>query len=307
MRWNLAVAALAAAWGAIPLIVVHVRLPAEALVFWRLAIGAAGIAAGIAAARRLSLVRVPRGLRLRVVAVGLVLGAHWFLFFETIKLASVAVALVTVYTAPIFLAVAAPLALPERRSRIALGALVPGAAGIALVAFTGGSGGHHLRPLGLVTGLGAAVTYAALVIGTKHLTHRLAAPTLQFWSYAVAAAALAPFLAFQTRVLPRGGEVGYVLVLGLVFTAVSGVVYVWLLRRVTAQAMGILSYLEPVSAALLAWAALGQALGAGVVAGGCLVLAVGAVVVVLEPSDAARLETLPAAEGRMLSGKREGV
>src|SRR5207248_1357231 len=128
-------------------------LSAEALVFWRVSIATVALGAGLAAARRLDLIRLPR-LRGRVLLVGVVLVAHWWLFFETIKLSSVAVALVTVYTGPLFLALLAPLVLPELRSRVALAAVVPGAAGIVLIALSGNHGAHA-RPLAVVAGLGA--------------------------------------------------------------------------------------------------------------------------------------------------------
>jgi DME family drug/metabolite transporter len=84
-----------------------------------------------------------------------------------------------------------------------------------------------------------------------------------------------------------------VLLVGVVFTALSGFLYITLLRRVTAQAVGVLAYLEPVSAALLAWAILGEPLTAPVLVGGALVVAAGVLVVVAEPGDAATVEAPP--------------
>ena len=283
MRWNLSVAALAASWGLISVIVAHVALSATVLVFWRVAIAALVIAGAVVLLGRTDLLRVP-GQRLLLAAVGAVLALHWYLFFETIKLASVAVAVLTVYTAPVFLALLAPLVLPEKRSRVALVALVPAATGLVLLS-TWGPGATHARPLAIVVGIGAALTYALLVIGTKQLRSRLGPVTITAWSYGIAAACLAPFLATAGRVLPQGSEVFYVLLLGVVFTALSGYVYVGLLAHVTAQAVGILAYLEPVSAALLAWALLDQPLGPQVLVGGALVVAGGALVVLREPVE----------------------
>ncbi len=288
MRWNVSVAALAASWGFIAVIVAAVELPAQALVFYRLSIAAVTVAIGLAVVRRLDLLRlnVYRG---RTVAVAATLAVHWFLFFETIKLSSVAVAVLTVYTAPIFLAVLAPLVLPERRSRIALAALAPASAGLVLIALAG-EGGGHARPLAIATGIGAALTYAALVIGTKQLTARLPVGTIAFWNNFIASLVLAPFALLAGRFVPEGSEIGYVVLLGAVFTALSSFVYVSLLRRVTAQAIGILAYLEPVSGALLAWAILGQPLGWPVVVGGSLIIAAGVAIIAYEPSEPPAVE-----------------
>ena len=283
MRWNLYVAALAASWGLISVIVADVDLSATVLVFWRVAIAAVTVTVACAVVGRTDLLRVPAQRRL-LVAVGVVLAVHWYLFFETIKLSSVAVAVLTVYTAPVFLALLAPLFLPERRSRVALVALVPAATGLVLMS-TWGPGGTHARPLAIATGIGAALTYALLVIGTKRLRARMGPVTITAWSYGIAALALAPFLATAGRVVPQGSEIFYVLLLGIVFTALSGYIYVSLLAHVTAQAVGILAYLEPVSAAVLAWALLDQPLGRQVLVGGALVVAAGVVIVLREPVE----------------------
>jgi drug/metabolite transporter (DMT)-like permease len=118
-------------------------------------------------------------------------------------------------------------------------------------------------------------------------------PAIQFWNYAVAAAATAPFLLLGDRVVPKGDEVGYVVLLGVVFTALSGLCFVWLLRKVTTQAISTLGYLEPVSAALLAWAILGQELGWAVVSGGGLIIGAGLVVILYEPAETPHLEAPP--------------
>jgi len=294
VRWNVAAAALSASWGFISIIVAGVDLSAEALVFYRLTLAAVTVAVAAWALGRIDLLQVRAG-RGRVALLGLVLGVHWLLYFETIKLSSVAVAVLTVYTAPVFLALLAPLALPEGRSRVALAALVPAGAGLTFIALAG-EGGTHPRPLAITAGIAAAVTYATAVILAKQLTVRLAVPAIQLWTYLVAAAVTVPFLAVGSHLAPTWEEAGYVLLLGIVFTALSGLVYVWLLRKVTAQAIGVLAYLEPVFAALLAWAILGQRLGWAIVAGGALIIVAGLLVVFYEPAEAATVAGPTAAQ-----------
>ena len=291
MRWKLAVATLAASWGLIAVIVRKVELDAQVLAFYRLAFAAVTLLLVAVALRRLELLRLTR--RRGVVAlIGMTLAAHWFLYFVTIKLSSVAVAVLLAYLAPLAIALLAPFVLPERRSRVALAALVPAAAGVALVAL-GGVDGGAVRPLALVTGLITAATYASIVLLTKRIVSELPVLTLSFWTYAIAAVAVSPLLLDADRVLPTANELPAVLALGVVFTALSGYLYIWSLRHVTAQTIGILAYIEPVSAALMAWAFLGESLDWQVVVGGALVIAAGATVVFLEPADAAAPEVVP--------------
>ena len=295
MRWKLAVATLAASWGLIAVIVREVDLDAQVLVFYRLFFAAVTLGIVAIVLRKLPLLRLRR-YRGRIVLIGITLAAHWFLYFATIKLSSVAVAVLMAYLAPLAIATIAPLVLPEPRSRVALAALVPAAAGVVLVAL-GGEEGGAVRPLALATGLLTAATYAALVLMTKRIAAEVPVLTLSFWNYAVASLAIAPLLLGASRVLPTASELPAVLALGVVFTALSGYLYIWFLRHVTAQAIGILAYIEPVSAALMAWAFLDEALTWQVVAGGLLVISAGATVVFLEPADAASPETAPVAPG----------
>jgi DME family drug/metabolite transporter len=304
MRWNFAAAALSASAGFIAVIVAGVDLSAEALVFYRLTLAALTVLLAAALFRRLDVLRAPE-MRGRLAFLGAILGAHWLLFFATIKLSSVAVAVLTTFSGPILLAAVAPLLLPERRSRVVLLALVPAGVGLVLIALAG-EGGTHARPLAVAAGLGAALTYAGAVITAKQLTMRLQVPAIMFWNYLVAVAVTSPFLFLGGRLVPHGAEIGYILLLGVVFTALSGLGFVWLLRKVTAQAMSTLGYLEPVSAALLAWAILGQDLGWAVITGGTLIIGAGLLVILYEPLETPRLEAPPFSGPGVGSGRGSG-
>jgi drug/metabolite transporter (DMT)-like permease len=104
-------------------------------------------------------------------------------------------------------------------------------------------------------------------------------------------------LFFVDRVLPASAsEWAVALTLGVVFTGASTLLYVTLLRRVTAQAAGVLTFLEPVAGVLLAWAFVDQRPGTLTLLGGAVVLAAGLVVVLLEPAGT-RVADAPAGVG----------
>ena len=280
MRWNLLVAALATSWGFVSIIVSGVDVAPDVLVFWRcvLAIGATLLV--LASCRRLGLLRAAEHARTLLV-MGVALGAHWFLFFEALKRASVAVAILTLYTAPIFVAVAAPLVLPERRTKIGAVALALSAPGVAVIALAGNDG-SRVDALAVACGLGSAALYAFLIIRLKSVTVHVPPPVLGFWQYVVVALAFAPLALGSGAAIPAASDWPAVATLGLVFTAGTSAAYYFLLRHVTAQTASLLSYLEPVSASFLAWALLGQPLGWQVALGGAGVLAGGVLVVVRE-------------------------
>ena len=294
MRWNAALGALAASWGFIAVLAASVELGAEALAFWRLALAAATLAVAAAASGRLDLL-APRGRLGSLALLGVVQAAHWLLFFEAVEHGSVALAVLTFYAAPLVIAFVAPLVLPERLSGLVVGACLVGAVGLAAIALDGDANGGLWA---ILAGLGSAATYAALVILSKRLLVARTPPlTVAFWDCLVGTLAVAPALLLADQILPRGaGEWSAVLALGVVFTGASTLVYTVLLRHVTAQTAGVLTFLEPVAGVLLAWAILEQRPGTATLAGGALVLGAGLTVVLLEPV-AARVADAPAGVG----------
>lgn len=291
MRWNAALGGLAASWGFVAVLAASVELGAEALAFWRLALATVTLALIAAAACRLDLLS-PRGRIGPLALLGVVQAAHWLLFFEAVEHGSVALAVLTFYAAPLVIALAGPLLLPERLSALVLGACVAGAVGIAAISLDSDTSGGIAA---VAAGLGSAATYAVLVIVSKRLLVGETPPlTLAFWDCLFGTIAVAPVLLVADRVLPTGmGEWAAVLTLGVVFTALSTLVYATLLRRVTAQAAGVLTFLEPVAGVLLGWAILEQRPGAATLTGGALVLAAGLAVVVFEPGTARVAEAPP--------------
>jgi drug/metabolite transporter (DMT)-like permease len=87
-----------------------------------------------------------------------------------------------------------------------------------------------------------------------------------------------------------------VIALGVLLTGISTLVYATLLRHVSAQAAGVLTFLEPVAGVALAWVLLSQEPGAATLVGGALVLAGGVAVVLLDPSEP-RVADAPAGVG----------
>jgi hypothetical protein len=99
--WNIALAGIAASWGFVSVIVAGLDLGGEKLVFWRCLLAALTLPPLLLVLGRLDALTLRRR-RLQVFGLGLLLALHWVLFFETLKRSSVAVAILTVYTAPSF-------------------------------------------------------------------------------------------------------------------------------------------------------------------------------------------------------------
>lgn len=272
-----AIFALATAWGLISILVREVHLPALTLVFWRVALGAVAVGIGLTLAGRRASLRPPPP---KVLAIGVVLAIHWSFYFASIRATSVASANLVTYANPILVALLAPAFLGERVPRvsvIALGLSVLGIVVIGVGGPTSGSGAVRAGGIGLATL--AAVSYAFLILGLKRWAGKVDPASIALWHCMIAAVVLSPAAFTSAYGALDVREVLYVVLLGVVLTGASALVYMSALRTVPATSAGILAYMEPVSAALLAVALLGEQLSWAVVLGGALIVVAGSAVV----------------------------
>jgi drug/metabolite transporter (DMT)-like permease len=285
-KWTAAVvlAAVAAAWGTIPLIVRNVDLPAEQLVAARLWLGALPLLIWAVARREHHL---PAADRARVLTLGVVLAAHWAAFFWSLKTTTVAIALVLVYLAPVLLAALAPPILGEHTDKRTWVAVVMALLGVVLVARPGGGA----TVTGTVAGLIAAATLAALILIGKPVAQRLGGLRLAAYEHAVAALVMTPWalaalveVPWEATANPSAVESWWqLLVLGMVLTGLAGVLYWTSVSRLRVTSVGVIMYVEPASAVI--WAALFLGESPGLVASSGVALVILAGIVAAVPGE----------------------
>lgn len=239
-----AIALLAVSFGAIPLIV-RAGMPATHLVAMRVTLGGMFLAGAAIAIRRFTVPHTHRG---HLVVLGVLLAAHWLTFFLAIQLTTVAVALAVVYTGPIIAAVASVPVLGEENRRTAWIGLALAVAGMLLVVRPGA--GATLS--GVLVGLASAVLLAALFVIGKPAASALGGLTVAMWEALAAAVVLFPFTVQAVR--QSGGYWPEFLVLGVIFTGLSGVIWWGSMRKLPVAVVSVIMYLEPASAVV--WAAL---------------------------------------------------
>jgi len=211
-----------------------------------------------------------------IVGLGVFDAANAGLFFAAMSVTSVAVAVLSHYLAPVFVASAAPFVLGTPRAKGALPMTTVALIGLALVLEPWRVQGSVGRPLlGAALGAGSAVFYAANVLITKRVGPRFTAEEQLVYHAALSALILAA-LAFVVRApLPsvRGGLL--VAVASVVIGATAGLAFLQGLKRIPAEHAGMLTFLEPMTAVLVAWAFWGERPGISAALGGTLVLAAG--------------------------------
>lgn len=237
-----ALAIIATSWGAIPLIV-REEIPVTHLVASRIWLGGLAV---LLTLRVLGRLRLPQLYRGRLIAAGLILLAHWLLFFLAIKETTVAVALAVVYLAPVVVAVLAPRLLGERVGPMAKWGLALAFVGTLLVVRPG----EGATLTGVVLAVVAGALMAALMLVAKPAADSLGGLTVAAGELAVAAVFLTPWAV--KAAIDSSEFWPQLLILGILFTGVAFVVYWSAMSHLPVTVVGVMMYLEPASALVLA-------------------------------------------------------
>jgi drug/metabolite transporter, DME family len=246
-------------------------------------------------APRLRSLRVPRrDLPLLLVYGGLSIGAFYFLYMAAIERTTIAVAAALLYTAPAFVLI---ISWGLRWESMRPGQLLPLAAALAGVVLVTGAGAAVVRgraPLpaaALAFGLGSGITYALFTVLGKRVSERYGPLRTLFYAYAAGALVLAP-AAPPWQVLTRHPEALPVLAgMSLGPTLLASFLFLAALHHLPASTASMLATAEPVVAALLGVAVLGEPLGLDTAAGVALV--VGAAIMLGKAAHAHRRELAP--------------
>ncbi len=274
----LMIAGAAVLWGTVGVLLRWIDLPGWEyfVVFIRSTISLSFLSAVIYIGRKQDQLRLGKHPVL-LLASGALLTFHWVMFLKALNNLSIGDAEFITYLAPVLVAVLAPLLLKERLEGTTALALLLALGGMYLISLTGQTEGAGLKASGLIYALTAAVSYAFLLVILKKLRETTPTLTITFYQTAVNAALLLPFCAFRHFPVSTRGWAS-LFVLGTVHTALAGLVYVYAVKKVKAQHVGIIAYLEPLSAMVFGLIFLGEQPGWQDLAGGLLIIAAGVMV-----------------------------
>ncbi|MGW7383616.1 DMT family transporter [Streptomyces sp. NPDC054794] len=272
-----------AAWGtagaAASLVYRAGDMGAVTLSFWRCAAGLVLLLAGRLLRPRVRPAAAPEPLGRRIwkaVATGLALAVFQTAYFAAVSATGLAVAtVVTLGAGPVLIALGARLALGEHLGRGGAAAVTGALAGLAVL--TLGGSGATVRPSGVLLALLSAAGYSLMTLLTRwwgrHGGTDSSGTTVG--AFAVTSLCLLPF-ALAEGLLPHTDHPGRILVLliyiAAVPTALAYALYFAGAAVVRSATVSVIMLLEPVSAAVLAVALLGEHLTASTVAGTLLML-----------------------------------
>jgi len=191
------VLAAAAAWSTTGL---WIRKAAESggfsalsLAFWRDLATALSLIAGLALLRPAWLRVQRRDLPWLVALGGLGVGTFHVLWNLSLLHLDVAIATVLLYSAPVFVTLAARLIWHEPLTRPKIVAVILTLAGCVLAAGLDPAAGLSLTAGGLILGLSAALAYASFSLFSRHMTGRYSPWTVLTYGFGFGALVLLPF------------------------------------------------------------------------------------------------------------------
>lgn len=205
--------------------------------------------------------------------MGLVLALHWTSFYAAIQLSTIAIALLTFSTFPVFVTFMEPLFFHEKIKKTAIVTALLTLFGVLLVVPSLKI--ENSASQGALFGIFSGFSYAALSLLNRRYVVEYSGAVLSFYEQAVSAVLLLPCL-FLYKPVFELKDVGLLILLGTVFTGIAHTLFISGLKYIKTQTAGIITSLEPVYAIILAAVLLGEIPSLKEVTGGVFIL--GAVV-----------------------------
>ena len=215
---------------------------------------------------------IETGKFLLLVLNGAIIGVNWIFLFEAYRYTTVAVATLCYYLQPTLLILVSPIFFKEKLTPRKLFFALIAFAGMVLV--SGVIGGEAGNLKGVAFGLAAALLYTMAVIINKTVTgvDHFEKTIIQLASAAVV---LIPYILLtedMAAIHPDVMTVILVIIVGVIHTGFVYYLYFGSMERLNAQAVAILSYIDPVVAVLASWIFLKEPLTLMVIIGAVLII-----------------------------------
>lgn len=279
LKGHIEVASAAILFGTIGIFVSLVnRMPIGSIIFYRLLFGIIAIAIFFACCGKLGELRLKENKR-HIFLLGILQAGTMLSYFISVKYTTVAISVLLLYTAPIYVTLLAPLLLKEPVTRRSLSALVLSLSGVILIIQPGAvfQDMGSMYAIGLLCGLIAGLLYACMILTSRYLKGCYTGTAQAAWAIIITLVIFLPYsTAISSGVLLD--NLHLLILLGLLPTAAGLTLYFSGLAYVRAQNASIIALLEPASAVVLAAIILSQPITSTIVVGGGLIL-LGALVV----------------------------
>ncbi|WP_342304920.1 DMT family transporter [Methanolobus sp. ZRKC5] len=229
---------------------------------------------------------IPRKKKRYLLLLGIINTTTLFTYFTCIKYTSFSVAILMLYTAPMYVTLLSPLILKEKITRKGMLALAMSFIGLLFIVdmtgvttgFTAGNG----YIIGIAAGMLSGFSFGSEIVTIRYIKDDYSSVAQLFWYTLIGVILLLPF-ASKVSGPVLTDNLNMLIIFGIVNTAMAALLYVSGIAQIEAQKGSILALIEPVSGIFFDFTILHTPLLANTIVG-CIFILLGAYVAVMEKS-----------------------
>lgn len=259
-------------WGFTGILGALISIPSVQLVWYRVLIAFITLYIYFRATK--TSLKVSRETFIKLFLTGAIVGAHWILFFQSIKASTVSVGLVCLSSLTLFTALLEPLLKKSKISAIEILTGLMIITGIYMIFKF-----ETQYTIGIICGLGAAFCGSLFsIINSKQVQNR-PAPIISFYELIGAWVWISAYLfstnGFDSSMTLNTSDFAYLLILGTICTSVAYVAGVSVMKQLSAFRVALITNLEPLYGIALAFLFFGkkEEMTAGFYAGATIIMA----------------------------------
>lgn len=238
------------------------------IIFFRILFALAAITLYLAVSGRFSELKLTEK-KSYLLMLGLFEAAAVLANFYSIRYTTVPIAVLLLYTTPIYVTLLSPLVLKENITRRSIIALMISITGVVLVVQPQ-TLQNEINMIGVALGLASGLLFALMILTSRKIKDIYTGTAQATWSMIVSLILFSPFAFAVSRDVLKD-HMQLLILFGLIPTAIGGILYFSGLRLIKAQSASIISLLEPVSAVVFAFIILSESVGYSTALGGGLI------------------------------------
>lgn len=205
---------------------------------------------------------------------GVAMAFNWILLFQAYKYTSVSIATLSYYFAPVIVVLLSSVIFHEKISRKQMICFGFASIGLILVMNINYSDGNGNHIIGILFGLGAAFLYALVILLNKKIKH-ITGIDRTICQFVASILVLLPYVIVTSGIwITSVGSRGLMnlMILGLLHTGVTYVLYFSSIKNLTGQKVAILSYIDPLIAVIASVIVLAESISLQQFIGGFMIL-----------------------------------
>ncbi|WP_319507663.1 DMT family transporter [uncultured Methanolobus sp.] len=260
-------------------------VPTGPMIFYKQLFGVLSLLVFMVLTGKLSQI-IPRKKKRYLLLLGFINTTTLFTYFVCIKYTSFSVAILMLYTAPMYVTLLSPLILKEKITRRGIVALVLSFIGLMFIVDMSGistgltMGNEYI--IGIVAGILSGFSFGSEIVTIRYIKDDYSSVAQLFWYTLIGVILLLPFAGGVPKPV-FADNLNLLILFGVVNTAMAALLYVSGISQIEAQKGSILALIEPVSGIFFDFTILHTPLLANTIIG-CIFILLGAYIAVMEKS-----------------------